>query len=145
MRNTGQWRLLHLIECAFVIALGAIELAGAFADRRDVHGQDLRIATFFQTGNAEDQHQLLGRAAFLRNRTGELQPNATIGRSHGAGAFHCAVAPIEIRIDGPTQSRAHETRSVGQTIQGLRRLRDGFRCTFDAGLRLLCMEFAGDQ
>src|SRR5688572_23191164 len=91
MRNSHQRLLLHVVERAFVIALGAVKLAFAFADDGDIYRQRLGRFAFTQSGDAEEQYQ-----AAVAGRVVTTETNSyTAVRPHGTGALHAFVAPIE--------------------------------------------------
>ena len=113
MRDADQGLLLDLIERAFVVALGAVELALALADDGDVDRQGLRRLAFPQAGDAEQQYQ----PATIRFIAAETYAYATV-RPHGASAFCMFVAPNKLCFDGARQAGGQIALTIGQAACG---------------------------
>src|ERR1044071_8081305 len=132
VRDTYQRLLGYLIEHALVIALGAVELARALTDQRQVHRQALGRGAFAQLGDADDDRQLLAAGS----TADELHADALVGGADGAGALGVLVAPVELGVEPAGQAGTEITTAIRQAF--------GCRIATGCGIGLgLSMDLAG--
>lgn len=135
MRYPDQRFLLHFVERAFVVALGAVKLTPAFSYDSHIDWKCLGRLALAQSRDAEQQHQAAAVAAVCVTKT---HANSTV-RSHGPGALGILIAPNEFRCYCAGQARVEITPPVRQAERGLRR----FTNVVIGICSLLSMDLAG--